>query len=85
MQLRKRRILKSNRFNRLIVTKFILILFIALTVSAAQTLPSQPINMTFNGNEIGKFPSGWKSMNGNGAARIYSVKAEGEHTFLQMP
>ncbi len=31
---------------------------------------------------VGKFPSGWKSMNGNGAARIYSVKAEGEHTFL---
>lgn len=82
MRLRKRRILKSNRFNLLIVTKFILILFVALTVSAAQTLPSQPINMTFNGNELGKFPSGWKSMNGNGAARIYSVKTEGEHTFL---
>ena len=74
--------LKSKGFNLLIVTKFILILFVALTVSAAQTLPSQPINITFKANEIGKFPSGWKSMNGNGAAKIYSVKAEGEHTFL---
>jgi hypothetical protein len=74
--------LKSKGLNLLIVTEFILILFVALTASAAQTLPPQPINITFNGNETGKFPSGWKSMNGNSAARIYSVKAEGEHTFL---
>jgi hypothetical protein len=57
-------------------------LLIAFTVSGTQTLPSQPINITFKANEIGKFPSGWTSMNGNGAAKIYSIKAEGEHTFL---
>jgi hypothetical protein len=74
--------LKSKGLNLLIVTEFILILFVAPTASAAQTSPPQPINITFNGNETGKFPSGWKSMNGNSAARIYSVKAEGEHTFL---
>jgi hypothetical protein len=74
--------LKSKGFNLFIAAKFILILFIALTVSAAQTLPSQPINITFKASEIGKFPSGWTSMDGNAAAKIYSVKAEGEHTFL---
>lgn len=74
--------LKTKGLNLLIVTNFILILLIALTVSAAQTPLSQPINITFKANEIGKYPSGWSSMNGNDAAKIYSVKAEGEHTFL---
>jgi hypothetical protein len=72
----------SKGFILLIVTKLVLLLFIAPTVSASQAQLSQPINITFNGNEIGKFPSGWKSMNGNSAAKIYSVRAEGEHIFL---
>lgn len=74
--------LNSKGLKLLIVTKFVLILFVALTVSATQTLPSQPINITFNANEIGKFPSGWASMNGNDAAKVYSVRVEGERTFL---
>jgi hypothetical protein len=74
--------LKSKGFNLLIVTKFMLLLFVALTVSATQTLPSQPIYITFKANETGKFPSGWTSMDGNAAAKIYSVKVEGDHTFL---
>jgi hypothetical protein len=74
--------LKSKGLNLLIVTEFVFILLIALTVSAAQTPPSQPINITFQANEVGKFPSGWGSMSGNSAAKIYSVKAEGDHTFL---
>lgn len=75
--------LRSKGLNLLIVTKFVLILLVALTVSAAQPLPPKlPIHITFQADEVGKFPSGWTSMNGNAAAKIYSVKAEGEHTFL---
>jgi hypothetical protein len=79
----KRRMLKSKGLNLLIVTKFVLILLVALTVSAAQPLPPKlPIHITFQTDEVGKFPSGWTSMDGNAAAKIYSVKTEGEHTFL---
>lgn len=73
---------KLKGFNVLTVTEFVLMPLIALTVSAAQTPPSQPINITFQANEVGKFPTGWGSMNGSSAAKIYSVKAEGEHIFL---
>lgn len=74
---------KSKDSNLLIVTHFVLIVLVALTVSAAQALPAKsPIHITFRTNEVGKFPSGWESMNGNGAAKVYSVKTEGECTFL---
>jgi hypothetical protein len=75
--------LKSKGLKLLVATKCMLILFVALTVSATQTLPSQPVYINFKANEIGKFPSGWESMNGSGATKIYSVRAEGEHTFLR--
>ena len=74
--------LKSKGLKLFFLTKSVLMLLVALTASAAQTPVSQPINIIFQANEIGKFPSGWKSMNGNSAAKIYSVKVEGEHTYL---
>jgi hypothetical protein len=74
--------LKLKGLNLLIITKFLLMLLFAFAVSATQAQLPQPINIIFQVNEIGKFPSAWKSMNGNGAAKIYSVKTEGEHTFL---
>jgi hypothetical protein len=74
--------LSSKGINLLIAAKLVLLLSIAPTVSASQARFSQTINITFRANEIGKFPSGWESMDGNGAAKIYSVKSEGEHTFL---
>ena len=63
---------------------FVLIsaLVIASVALGAQPGPPQPLNVTFKANEIGKFPSAWKTMNGNGAAKIYSVQAEGDHIFL---
>jgi hypothetical protein len=76
------RVPKPKVLNLLIVMKLMFMLLIAFTASGTQAQPSQPINITFKANEIGKFPSGWASMNGNGAAKIYSVKTEGEHTFL---
>jgi hypothetical protein len=79
---RRKGMLTSKGFNLFIAAKLVLIFFITPTVSASQTQLSQPINITFKANEIGKFPSGWEAMDGNGAAKIYSVKSEGEHTFL---
>jgi hypothetical protein len=79
----EKRMFKSKALNLLIVTKFVLMLFIALTVSAAQTLPPKgPIYITFQADEVGKFPSGWISRDGNNASKIYVVKGEGEKKFL---
>jgi len=75
--------LKSKGLNLLIVTKFILMLFVALSVSAAQTLPPQsPIYITFQADEVGKFPPGWISRDGNNGLKIYAVEVEGEKKFL---
>jgi hypothetical protein len=79
----EKRMFKWRAFNLLFVTKFVLMLFIALTVSAAQTLPLKvPIYITFQADEVGKFPSGWISRDGNNASKIYVVKGEGEKKFL---
>jgi len=74
---------KPKGFNLLIVTHFAITVLVALVISAAPALPAQsPIHVTFRTDEVGKFPSGWESINGNGAAKVYSVKTEGEYTFL---
>jgi hypothetical protein len=75
--------LKPKGLNLLIAAKFVLILLLALTASATQTLPPQsPIYITFQADEVGKFPSGWISRDGNNVLKIYAVHAEGEKKFL---
>lgn len=41
-----------------------------------------PISITFGADEVGKFPSGWLSMDGKSAVKVYSVQAEGDKKFL---
>lgn len=41
-----------------------------------------PISLTFGADEVGKFPSGWLSMDGKNAVKVYSVQAEGDKKFL---
>jgi hypothetical protein len=41
-----------------------------------------PISQSFGADEIGKFPSGWLSMEGPNAAKVYSVQVEGEKKIL---
>jgi hypothetical protein len=48
-----------------------------------QTLFAQPLlRVTFEHDEIGKFPSGWRSRNQEDSAKVYSVQAAGEKRFL---
>jgi hypothetical protein len=75
--------LKSKGFNLLIATNFVPILLVTLIASATWALPPQsPIHITFQTDEVGKFPSGWISRDGNNVSKIYTIKAEGEKRFL---
>ncbi len=53
------------------------IVFMAHTLFA-----QQPIQVTFEQNEVGKFPSNWRAKDQEEAAKVYSVQAEGEKKFL---
>lgn len=58
-------------------------LLVLIFVFCAQNLFAQtPIQITFNGDEIGKFPSGWVSKDQQNMTKVYSVQAEGEKKFL---
>jgi hypothetical protein len=46
-------------------------------------LADTPINLTFAGDEVGKFPSGWQALEMTHAAKVYSVQAEGDKKFLR--
>lgn len=60
-----------------------LLLLTIIPVLWVSTLFAQsPISISFGADEIGKFPSGWLSIDGNNAAKVYSVQAEGEKRFL---
>jgi len=62
---------------------FIMYPIVFFSVLCSFTLFAQsPINITFGADEVGKFPSGWVSRNGNNAKEIYSVQVEGEKKFL---
>jgi hypothetical protein len=57
--------------------------FAALLLFCAQSVYAQvPISITFDGDEVGKFPSGWVSEDQKNMTKVYSVQAEGEHKFL---
>ena len=56
---------------------------ILIFVFWAQSLWAQsPISITFEGNEVGKCPSGWISTNEKNMTKVYSVQADGEKRFL---
>jgi hypothetical protein len=61
--------------------KWIIILFLVLLppqISFAQPL----VNLNFEGDEVGKFPSGWSSRDTENMVRIYTVHSEGGNKFL---
>lgn len=58
-------------------------LLIVILIFCAQSLCAQsPIHITFDGDEVGKFPSSWVSRDQKNMTKIYSVQAEGEKKFL---
>lgn len=58
-------------------------LLVAILVFCAQSLCAQSlIHITFEGDEVGKFPSGWVSRDQKNMTKVYSVQAEGEKKFL---
>jgi hypothetical protein len=58
-------------------------LLVLIFIFCAQNLFAQPfIQITFNGDEVGKFPSGWVSRDQQNMTKVYSVQAEGEKKFL---
>jgi len=63
--------------------KIRLLLIILLSVSWSIPLFAQtPINIVFRAEEIGKFPSDWKSMDKSDAQNVYSVQEEGKNKFI---
>ena len=75
----RRKILKRLRAKNKI---FLLFLIVLLGLWAFPLFAQPPINITFEPDEIGKFPSGWLSMDKNNAAKVYSVQVEGGKKFL---
>jgi len=58
-------------------------LLIGILIFWAQSLCAQsPIHITFDGDEVGKFPSNWVSRDQKNMMKVYSVQAEGEKKFL---
>jgi len=58
-------------------------LLIVILIFCAQGLCAQStIQITFENDEIGRFPSGWSSRDRKNSIRVYSVQADGEKKFL---
>jgi hypothetical protein len=55
----------------------VILLFWAQSVSA-----QEPVRITFDGDEVGKFPAGWVSEDQKDMTQVYSVQAEGNRKFL---
>ncbi len=59
-----------------------LVLWVAIFASLpTMAMAQHAIHVTFEGNEVGKPPTGWASRNGS-AADVYSVQSEGGKKFL---
>jgi hypothetical protein len=57
--------------------------FALILVFCAHSVCAQvATQITFDGDEVGKFPSGWVSEDQKNMTRVYSVQAEGERKFL---
>jgi hypothetical protein len=46
-------------------------------------LAAASLHIGFQGDEVGGLPAGWRAKDQNGAARVYSVRADGEKKFLR--
>jgi len=58
-------------------------LLTVLLIFCAQNLCAQsPIHITFDDDEVGKFPSGWVSRDKQNMTKVYSVQAEADKKFL---
>jgi len=58
-------------------------LLIIILIFCARSLCAQSLApITFDGDEVGKFPSGWVSRDQKNMIKVYSVQAEGEKKFL---
>jgi len=58
-------------------------LLVLIIIFCAQNLCAQSLmHITFEGDEVGKFPSGWGSRDQKNMTKVYSVQAEGEKKFL---
>ena len=59
------------------------LLFVIILIFCAESLCAQsPIHITFDGDEVGKFPTGWVSRDQKNMTEVYSVQAEGGNKFL---
>ena len=59
------------------------LLLVVILIFCAQSLCAQSLlHITFDGDEIGKFPSSWVSRDQKNMTKVYSVQAEGEKKFL---
>ena len=57
--------------------------FAVILIFCAQSVCAQSAtHITFYGDEVGKFPSGWVSEDQKNMTKVYSVQAEGEEKFL---
>ena len=70
----------SNRVGLRILWSAALVLFFAVGTPVA--FAQSPLRITFGGDEIGRFPSGWESKDKANMVKIYSVRAEGDVKFL---
>jgi len=62
---------------------FMKLLLVVIFIFCAQSLYAQlPIHITFDGDEVGKFPSSWVSKDQKNMTKVYTVQAEGEKKFL---
>jgi hypothetical protein len=70
----------------MISCKYLTVTFVFVLYSLLWTFPllaDTPINLTFAGEEVGKFPSGWQALDGAHAPKVYSVQMEGDRKFLR--
>jgi hypothetical protein len=58
------------------------LLALILIFCAQPLFAQQLVHITFERGEVGKFPSGWQSMDVEKGANVYSVQGEGEKKFL---
>jgi len=57
--------------------------FALILIFCAQGVHAQlPIRISFDSDEVGRFPSGWVSENQQDMPKVYSVQAEGDQKFL---
>jgi len=62
----------------------ILMVTLSVLLFFAQTLFAQPpFRITFEQDEVGKFPSGWRARDDEEGVKVYSVQAENQKKFLR--